>query len=489
MALNFDLHEKQSLAYTTEATEILYGGAAGGGKSHLMRVRAITFALECPRAQIYLFRRIRSDLITNHMEGPQGFRAMLNPLVEQKKVVMTEDTVKFANGSRIYLSHCKDEQDRYQYQGKEIHLLLIDELTHFTETIYRYLRQRVRMVGVKHKGFPRIIASANPGGVGHTWVKAMFIDPQKPYEIKRMPKEEGGFLRQFIPARLEDNPSLTQDDPEYEDRLAGLGSEALVKAYRWGDWNIVEGAFFPEFNTQRHVIRKFSIPDHWARIRAMDWGSASPFSVGWYAVASDELSAENQFGEIVTIPRGCLVKYREWYGASKPNVGLKLTAEEVGEGIVVREKGDPPMSRAVLDPSAFSVDGGPSIAERMFSTGAKFGRADNRRIAKRGALSGWDQLRARLKGDGDGNPMIVFFEDCKHTIRTLPAMQHDELNPEDMDTDGEDHCADETRYACMARPWIKTQPKPDKPWEFKPMTFNEAALRAERNQAKTRERI
>ncbi len=155
----------------------------------------------------------------------------------------------------------------------------------------------------------------------------------------------------------------------------------------------------------------------------------------------------------IRLPRGCLVRYREWYGASAPQVGLKLTAEEVAEGIRNREK-DEQIAYGVLDPAAFSVDGGPSIAERMARVGVHFRRADNKRVGVRGSLSGWDQMRSRLAGDADGNPMLVVFSTCKDFIRTVPALQHDPDRPEDVDTEGEDHVGDEARYACMSRPYI-----------------------------------
>jgi hypothetical protein len=196
----------------------------------------------------------------------------------------------------------------------------------------------------------------------------------------------------------------------------------------------------------KHVVAPRALPEHWLRFRACDWGSAKPFSVGWYAVSDGELSE---------FPRGALIKYREWYGMKdgQPNVGLKLTAEEVGAGIIQRE-GKEKVSYGVLDPSAFAENGGPSIARRM---GVVFREADNKRVAQAGALGGWDQVRARLKGDpvkSEGRPMIYFFSTCTHTIRTLPALQHDSSRAEDVDSDGEDHAPDETRYACMSRPWI-----------------------------------
>lgn len=472
--LNVNLHPKQLQAFNSTATEILYGGAAGGGKSHLMRVAAIIWCSEIAGLQVYLFRRIRDDLVKNHMEGPQGFRALLAGWVACGFVEIVEDEIRFWNGSRIYLCHCKDEKDRFKYQGAEIHVLLVDELTHFTDKIYRFLRNRVRMVGITPPAkyadrFPRIICGANPGGIGHQFVKMAFIEGSTPMVIHETARTEGGMRRQFIPALLEDNPSMTEQDPGYEGRLHGLGSESLVKAMRWGDWDTIEGAFFDNFSKERHVVRPFTIPDSWLRFRAGDWGSAKPFSFGWYAVASDDHRTYD--GQV--IPRGALVRYREWYGIKtddegqfKPDVGLKLTAKAVGAR--VREKdADDLIAYGVLDPACFSHDGGPSIAEDILagstgSNGATFRPADNKRVAQRGAMGGWSQMRGRLEGDGDGRPMLFFFSTCTHAIRTIPALQHDEDNPEDLDTDMEDHAGDEVRYACMSRPWTKPAsiPKP-----------------------------
>lgn len=468
--LDIDLHPKQSVAFNSSATEILYGGAAGGGKSHLMRMAAITWCSEIPGLQVYLFRRIREDLVKNHMEGPNGFREFLAGWVECGFVTIVEDEIRFWNGSKIYLCHCKDEKDRFKYQGAEIHVLLIDELTHFTDKIYRFLRNRVRMVGItlphKYEGrFPRIISGANPGGVGHQFVKMTFIDGATPLMTYSTPASEGGMARQFIPAQLEDNPSMNDNDPGYEGRLLGLGSEGLVRAMRYGDWDIVEGAFFDNFRKDRHVLKPFSIPEHWMRFRAGDWGSAKPFAFGWYAVASDDFIAAP--GKV--IPRGSLVKYREWYGCKVdaqgkfiPDTGLKMTAEDVGRGIRDRDQLEA-IAYGVLDPAAFAEDGGPSIAERIMDGGATFRRADNKRVTQRGAMGGWDTMRARLDGEEDGPPMLFFFETCIHSIRTIPALQHDEDRIEDLDTKAEDHAADETRYACMSRPWLRKPKTPDAP--------------------------
>lgn len=435
-----------------------------------MRIAAVVWCTAIPGLQVYLFRRIRDDLNKNHMEGPKGFRAMLAGWVAQGWCSIVEDEIRFWNGAKIYLCHCKDEKDIYKYQGAEIHVLLIDELTHFTETMYRFLRNRVRMVGItipsQYVGqFPRILCGANPGNIGHLWVKATFVTSGKPMELRLTAPDEGGMLRQYIPARLEDNPSMTEDDPGYERRLEGLGSASLVKAMRWGDWDVIEGAFFDCWDVRRHVIRPFEVPKDWTRFRSGDWGSAKPFSFGWWAIVGDEYRADN-----IVLPRGCIVRYREWYGMlpGKPNVGLKMHAEAVGSDLWDKEKTDPALSYGVLDPAAFSEDGGPSIHERiMKGSGANrtggwnivFRPADNKRVPGRGALGGWDQMRARMVGDDEGNPMVVCFSTCVDSIRTIPALQHDQAKPEDLDSDMEDHAADEWRYGCMSRPWAKvTEP-------------------------------
>jgi hypothetical protein len=307
--------------------------------------------------------------------------------------------------------------------------------------------------------------TCNPGGPGHQWVKARYrldTNPQgmevykfeftNPFTKKKIEK-----TRVFIPSKVVDNKYLGDD---YVANLFQVGSENLVKAWLSGDWSVIEGAFFPEWSTDKHVIRPFEIPASWTRFRSGDWGSAKPFSIGWWAVVGDDFAPPGE-GERQVVPRGAIVRYREWYGASSPNIGLKLPAEDVADGILERERNEPrdiegnsAISYSVMDPAAFSSDGGPSIGERMAMRKVFFRRADNARVSKRGAMGGWDQLRARLIGDGE-RPMIYFFSTCRDSIRTLPALQHDLTKAEDVDTESEDHAPDEIRYACMSRPYVK----------------------------------
>lgn len=454
-AIDLHLHAKQGVVFDSPATEILYGGAAGGGKSHLMRAVAILWCAQIPGLQCYLFRRLRDDLVKNHIEGPKGFRMMLAPWTITGLAVMVEDEIRFWNGSKIYLCHCKDEKDRFKYLGAEMHLLLIDELTTFTDVIYRFLRGRVRMVGIKLPieligRFPRIIAGSNPGNVGHHFVKRTFINDNVPLSIRQMDDEEGGMLRQYVPARLDDNPSMAADDPNYRGKLRGLGNTALVKAMEDGDWDVVAGAFFDTWASARHVVKPFAVPRNWTRLGAFDWGSAKPFCVQWWAISDGSTLPDGRW-----FPTGAAVLYREWYGAQRdksgqtvPNVGLRLATDTIAAGIKAREAGER-IDKRVADPACWKVEGGPSIVETMFSThGIVFQRADNSRIP------GWSQMRDRMTGQDD-TPMMFVFDTCVDFIRTVPALQHDPTRPEDVDSDMEDHAGDTARYAMMARPWTR----------------------------------
>ena len=330
--IRLKLHPRQSAALLSEATEMLYGGAAGGGKSHLIRIVAMILSSDIPGLQVYLFRRVSDDLRKNHLEGPSGLRSMLAGLTDSGhcKFNDSKGIFEFWNGAKIYLCHCQHEKDMYKYQGAEIHVLLMDELTLFTEAIYRFLRGRVRLGGLnvpskyKHK-LPLVLCGSNPGNIGHAWVKKMFVDYAPPMAITRTPDEEGGMLRQYIPAKLADNPTLTENDPDYEARLAGLGNPALVAAMKSGDWDIIDGAYFSEFERSRHVLKPFTIPAHWPRIMAFDWGYAKPFCVLWGAVSDGTFRRPD--GRY--LPKNAIVVYREWYGSTgEANVGLRMPANE-----------------------------------------------------------------------------------------------------------------------------------------------------------------
>lgn len=432
--------------------EVFFGGARGSLKTDGVLGDWLRHAdLYGTNAIGLMVRRNRVQLMETYERAKQIYTLL------GFKFNDSEHTVRAPNGARLRFAYLERDSDAEEYQGHSYTRVYVEEIGNFpSQAPVMKLMATLRSAAGVPCGFR---ATGNPGGPGQHWVKARYIDPA-PQGWKIIKTEfknpwSGEIVtrdRVFIPGKITDHDLL---GAAYIANLQMSGSPELVRAWLEGDWTVVAGAFFPEFSMERHVIKPFEIPAHWSRIRSMDWGSARPFSVGWYAVSD---------GSLPKIARGALVKYREWYGMreNQYNVGLKLTAEEVADGIRVLEGKEEHIADAVLDPSAFTQDGGPSIAERMQTRKVNFRPADNKRVARSGALGGWDQLRARLKGD-DERPLILFFSTCVHTIRTIPALQHDELKAEDVDTESEDHAADETRYACMSRPITHDAPGEPKP--------------------------
>lgn len=437
--------------------EVCYGGARGGGKTSGSLGEWLIHEYEYKQHARGLFiRRNLTDLEDTIEEA----RNLYEPLGAQWMAQKTQ--FRFPSGALLRFRYLERDEDASKYQGHEYTRVYVEELTQFaSDKPVMKLKGALR----SRHGVPcKFRATCNPGGPGHGWVKARYIDPgawKIIYEEFSNPftGEMQRLGRVFIPARLSDNPMLLEADPLYVAKLQQTGSAELVKAWLLGDWNIVEGAFFDNWRTDRHEVRPFEIPAGWTKFTALDWGSARPFSVGWWAVASEDTQAE-AFGRKITVPRGALVRYREWYGMTpgQPNVGLKLTAEQVAQGIVSREPKGEKITYRVADPAIFAEDGGPSIGHRMLLAGVVQMPADNKRIAQKGAMGGWDQMRDRLRGESDTRPMLVTFTTCRDSIRTIPVLQHDTNRPEDLDTDGEDHAADEWRYACMSRPWIAPPP-------------------------------
>lgn len=436
--------------------EVFFGGARGGGKTDGVLGDFLEHADAYGENAIGLMlRRQRTELI----ETIERSRVIYTPLGwvfhEQEKMW------RAPNGARLRFAYLERDADAEGYQGHSYTRLYVEEIGNFpSERPILKLMATLRSGAGVPVGFR---ATGNPGGPGHQWVKARYIDPC-PTGWRLIKDAVSGLERVYIPSRVGDNQYLGDS---YVQQLKASGSAQLVRAWLEGDWSVIDGAFFDCWSNEKHVLTPFAIPPTWMRFRSADWGSAKPFSVGWWAVVGDDYQiAPVQAADLARpalhlhqrqflLPRGALVRYREWYGASSPNMGLKLHADEVARGIAERDAGDD-IAYGVLDPAAFAVDGGPSIAERMAVASdnvAWFRRADNRRVPDRGAMGGWDQMRARMIGV-DGVPMIYTLSTCVDSIRTIPALQHDADRPEDLDTDGEDHAADEWRYACMSRPFI-----------------------------------
>lgn len=429
--------------------EVFFGGARGGGKTESSIGDWLAHSSTYGESAIGLFVRKSFVQLQEVIARTKQIFPKLGARYNEKDHLWT-----MANGARLKFAYLENDKDAEQYQGHSYTRVYVEEVTNFASPDpINKLRATLRSAA----GVPcGMRLTGNPGGPGHLWVKSRYIDPYPAgfkiiEDVEEVDLGDGETIevrleRVFIPSKLLDNQLLLRNDPGYVIRLRQSGSEALVRAWLKGDWNIVDGAFFDCFNAEVHVLGREwldAIPRNAMRFRSFDWGSAKPFSVGWYVVS------DGKWG----IPKNALVKYQEWYGASGINKGLKMSAAMVAKGIVKREKGQI-IQHGVADPSIFVRDGGPSIAETMSEHEVNFHRADNKR------LPGWEQMRVRLVGEFDV-PMLYFLENCVDSIRTIPVLQHDSKNSEDVDSEMEDHAADETRYAVMSRPWLPTHNKND----------------------------
>jgi hypothetical protein len=418
--------------------EVFFGGARGGGKTDGMLgewaqhsstygVNAIGLMIRRTAKQLgETFERAKV------LYTPLGAKFVGSPESGNMRITMP-------NGGRLTFGHLERDSDAEAYQGGSYTRVYVEEAGNFPSPtpllkLFATLRSGA--------GVPcRIRLTGNPGGPGHQWVKARYIDPA-PLGWKVLKDPETGLERVYIPSRVTDNKMIGAN---YVANLKSAGNPELVRAWLEGDWSVTAGAYFPEFNPARHIVPPCDLPKHWTRLRAFDWGSARPFCNLWAAVSDGTAG----------FPTNALIFYREWYGSTgEPNVGLRMPAEAVGAGILSREEPGERISLSICDPAMMKEDGGPSMAERM--RGIPWTGADNSRIA------GWDQVRSRLVGM-DGKPALYIFSTCTHLIRTLPGLQHDTLKPEDLDSDGEDHAADTLRYLCMGRPWKAPPPVAAKP--------------------------
>lgn len=467
--------------------EVFFGGARGGGKTDgVLGKWALKEKRYGTAFNAIMFRRTTTSAEDAIDRSKEIYTPLGGRYIENKGWIMP-------NGGKVRFKYLESVQDANEYQGRNVTDAWVEEAGQYPGSA-----PIDRLFGVLRSshGVPiQLILTANPGGAGQHWLRGRYKlhpFPKHPKVLSRKLPDGSIHKTAVIPSRLENNKILLQSDPGYKSRLYLVGSPQLVKAWLEGDWTAIEGAFFSEWSNEQHVITPFAIPEHWLRFRSGDWGSYSPFSIGWWAVVGEDFSVRSLGQDMGsqpslddagrgarTLPRGALVRYREWYGA----VGGKLTADQVGKGIVKLERDDlQKLTYGVLDPSAFAEDGGPSVAERindelLKAKLAAFIAADNKRVTrqtgdreKAGPMGGWDSMRARFVGtaqrleDGGinwstGRPMIYFFSTCTDSIRTIPVLQHDQSRAEDLDSDAEDHCADDVRYGCQSRPWIKSLAK------------------------------
>ena len=398
--------------------DVLYGGAAGGGKSYAMLIDPLRFAHRAAHRALILRRSMPElrELIDKSRElYPKAF-----PGCKYKEV---EKLWNFPSGAKVEFGFLERDADVYRYQGQAYSWIGFDEITHLpTEFGWNYLASRLRTTDSDITPYMR--CTANPGGVGATWVKKRYIDPHPPNESF---VGEDRLSRKFIPARLDDNPYLAKDG-RYEEMLQAL-PPTQRKQLLEGNWDVNEGAAFTEFEQDVHVITPFEIPISWERIKGIDYGYASESACIWGAVDASD---------------GTLIIYRELYQKG-------LTGVDLGEKITQMELNDPYSVQGVLDTAAWARTGttGPTVGESLIRAGHKLRRADKNRV------QGKVQIHEYLKVQQSGRPRLQIFNTCPNLIRELQSIPLDKNNPEDVDTHAPDHAYDALRYLIMSRPRIQ----------------------------------
>lgn len=437
--------EKQALFLSAKARHIGYGGARGGGKSHIVRDKAKRLCLKYPGIKVLIVRRTMPELRANHINVLKK-----DIPVSIARYNQAERTFFWANGSTIKCDYCDNDGHLMHFQGCEYDVIFLEEATNLLQAWIEAIVVCCRGVN----NFPkRIYYTFNPGGPSHGYLKRLFID-------RKFQNDENPDDYVFIQAKVTDNVFLMESQPEYISFLKNLPPK-LRAAWLDGCWDVFEGQFFEEFRTEpdrkkcieagipleqakaegrwTHVIKPLDLNSGnrrgWKIYRSYDFGYAKPFSCAWWAIDYD----------------GTMYRILELYGCTRtPNEGVKWTPDRQFEEIAKVERQHPWLKgrniQGVADPAIWDKSRGESIADTAAKYGVYFVPGDHERIA------GWMQCHYRLQFDEQGYARCYIFEGCEGFIRTIPLMMYDEHKVEDLDTSMEDHIADEWRYMCMNRP-------------------------------------
>lgn len=433
MDLNLTVTAKQKQFIKATADEVLFGGAAGGGKSRGQLTDALLYALKYPGSKQLILRRTFPDLERSLIREHLSFYPLKGKIYTYNS---STHRGQFKNGSTLDFGYLDSEMDVYQYQGAEYDTIRFDELTQFTEYMYLYLISRLRGVNDYPK---QVKSSANPGGIGHSWVKARFIDIGPPDEVHSVTDQQSGTqsTRLFIPSRVTDNSALMQSDPDYIKRLERL-PEKERRALLYGDWDLFEGQFFSEFRREVHVCEPFPIPAHWRRYVVIDYGMDMLAGL-WIAVNE----------------QGRAWAYREVYEGRDNGKGKD------GKGHIVRDAAARLKALTPADEQIYcwlappdlwgrNKDTGKSTAEIFAESGIYFEKASASRVDGWRAVHEW----LALNKDEQGNmvPGLMIFSTCTNLIRTLPAVQFDPKNSEDVANEPHEltHAPDALRYFCAS---------------------------------------
>ncbi len=457
---------KQAIFMQRGEYEALYGGAAGGGKSDALIIEALR-QVHIPHYKALILRKTYPQLAELIDKSLKYYKA----IYPKAQYNVSTHTWTFPSGAKIVFGSLQYKKDREKYQGQAFDFIAFDELTHFSFEEYSYLFSRCRPNGPGTLCYIR--ATANPGGIGHGWVKERFITIAQPmhtvWEENSWIDPEGKehktkLSRIFVPSSVFDNPALLKNDPGYVHRLASLPT-AEKNALLYGDWDSFSGQVFTEWRNDiehysdrinTHVINPFIVPQEWGIWCGLDWGYSRPFSVGWYAVDRERR----------------IYRIRELYGTNgTPNVGVKWEPTALAKEIKRIENEDPNLKgrriNRVGDPAIWGSDGTESIGALMERERVYFEKGNNARI------DGKMQVHHRFAFDERGVPMVYVFNTCKHFIRTVPNLVYSQSNVEDIDTDGEDHIYDEFRYVCMKNPIAPPEQKKTEPKRFDPLSTDD----------------
>ena len=428
--MDIEITEKQEQFINSEAFETFFGGAAGGGKSYGQLVDALLYALEYPKSKQIIFRRTFPDLEKSLIRVSLEFYPREAASYNSSKHIWT-----FKNGSIIDFGYIDSENDVYQYQSAEYDVIRFDELTHFTKYMYTYMISRCRGANPYPK---HIKSSTNPGGVGHSWVKERFIDIGAPNQIHEITLDNGKKSTViFIPSLVQDNMFLLDNDPDYIDRLELL-PEKEKQALLYGDWDIFDGQFFTEFDRKIHVVEPFVIPKDWRIYRARDYGLDMCATL-WIAM---------------DYHMNCYA-YKELYESD-------LIVSEAARKI--NEMTDEKIQIDYAPPDLWNRnrDTGKSTADIFAENGQYLTKADNNRVTGWLAVHEW--LKIYKDEQGQPNSKLKIFSNCVNLIRTLPALQHDEKNPNDVAVEPHEltHIPDALRYFCTMwqSPLVAKKEKP-----------------------------
>ena len=420
--------QKEFMRSIDEYPVTLFGGARGGGKSHGLRSIMVLRRFKYPGSHGAIFRKTYPELEANHIRPIfQAYPELRRFWNEQKKLIT------FPNGSTLQFCHCASEADVDLYQGREYHDLAIDEAGQWTEATFRKLQASNRSAnpGVKARAF----LTANPGGIGHAWLKRLFVERR--FNERERPEDYN-----FIQSLVQDNKALLENDPEYVHRLNAEPNEALRKAFLLGDWDIFAGQYFSEIRREVHFIKPFTIPNHWNLFGAYDFGFNHPAAFGWFAVDED----------------GNVYMYRELI---KPQMRVDQFIAELKR---YPETSRLDYIRAGLDcwanKGVVRTGSPPTIAEEFMNNGLLLSKASIDRI--QGANQVRNYLAWKDLPTGRTQPRFYIMQTCPVTFDCLSRMQHDPDRIEDVlkvdavegDLNTGDDAYDMVRYALMSRPFV-----------------------------------